>query len=191
MKKIADQPQAEWIGEWSGAVKLFVTQRAKFYEQYDAIGGLHRLQHPRSRLRAALGRRRRRPREVHRVDRGSSPRALDDSRAALILEPDAVPLLEKCTSEDKKAARYELIARAVKILKARENAIVYVDAGNARWVPPEDMAARLLKAGLEYADGFSLNVSNYVATGETPGLRKKISALTGERALRHRHRPER
>ncbi len=67
----------------------------------------------------------------------------------------------------------------MKILKARENAVVYVDAGNARWVPPEDMAARLIKAGLEYADGFSLNVSNYVATDETLAYGKKISTLTG------------
>jgi endoglucanase len=178
MQKIADQPQAEWVGEWSGAVKLFMKQRMKFYERYDAMGVFVVYNIPN------------RDCGQHSAGGAASPEkyiewieklaeGLGDSRAALILEPDAVPLLEKCTSEDQKAARYELIARAVKILKARENAIVYVDAGNARWVPPEDMAQRLIKAGLEYADGFSLNVSNYVATGETLEYGRKISALTG------------
>lgn len=178
MQKIADQPQAEWVGEWSGAVKLFMKQRLKFYEQYDALGVFVVYNIPD------------RDCGQHSAGGASSPEkyiewiekmadGIGNSHAVLILEPDAVALLEKCTSEDQKAARYELIARAVKILKARKNTIVYIDAGNARWVPPEDMAQRLLKAGLEYADGFALNVSNYVATDETLAYGKRISELTG------------
>ena len=36
MDKIATQPQAEWLGEWSGAVKLFVRQKMNQYAEVNA-----------------------------------------------------------------------------------------------------------------------------------------------------------
>src|SRR5687767_4802320 len=33
MDKIASQPQAEWLGEWSGAVKLFVREKMRQYAE--------------------------------------------------------------------------------------------------------------------------------------------------------------
>ena len=71
------------------------------------------------------------------------------------------------------------MADAIRIFKAHPGIHVYLDAGNARWLPPEQIAAHLNAAGVDYADGFSLNVSNYVATDETLAFGKKVSALTG------------
>src|SRR6188768_3493050 len=36
--KIATQPQAEWLGEWSGGVKLFVREKMRQYAEIDAMG---------------------------------------------------------------------------------------------------------------------------------------------------------
>ena len=38
MDKIATQPQAEWLGEWSGAVKLFVRGKMTQYADAGAMG---------------------------------------------------------------------------------------------------------------------------------------------------------
>src|SRR5688572_4055746 len=38
MDKIASQPQAEWLGEWSGAVRLFVRQKMTQYAEVNAMG---------------------------------------------------------------------------------------------------------------------------------------------------------
>jgi endoglucanase len=104
---------------------------------------------------------------------------VDDAPAVMILEPDALSLLEKCTESSKHAARYELLKNAIRIFKSRPHIHVYLDAGNARWLPPEQIAKHLNAAGIEYADGFSLNVSNYVATDETVAFGKQVSALVG------------
>jgi len=177
MDKIASQPQAEWLGEWSGAVKLFVRQKMNQATEADAMGLFIVYNIP--------------DRDCGQHSKGGakSPEAylewidkiaqgVDDASAVMILEPDALSLLEKCTAQAKHAERHELLADAIRILKARPHIHVYLDAGNARWLAPEQIAEHLNAAGLEYADGFSLNVSNYVATDETLAFGKKVSALT-------------
>jgi endoglucanase len=102
-----------------------------------------------------------------------------DRPAVMILEPDTLGQLGKCTAKEKQAERYRLLADAIRIFKAHPNIYVYLDAGNARWLPAEEMAAHLNAAGIEYADGFSLNVSNYVSTEESLAYGKRLSELTG------------
>jgi endoglucanase len=178
LDKIARQPQAEWLGEWSGAVKLFVRQKMKEYAAVDAMGlfVVYAIpdrdcgQHSRGGAKNAAA-------YLEWIDKIAA--GVDDGKAVMILEPDALGLLEKCSSKAKYGERYQLLTDAVRIFKARPNVHVYLDAGNARWVAPEQMAQHLKAGGLAYADGFSLNVSNYVATDETLAYGKQISALTG------------
>lgn len=178
MDKIATQPQAEWLGEWSGAVKLFVRGKMRQYAEANAMGlfivynipdrdcGQH------SKGGAKNG-------EAYLEWINKIADGVDDGKAVMVLEPDALSLLEKCTVKSKHAERYKLLADAIRIFKAHPGIHVYLDAGNARWLPPEQIAAHLNAAGIDYADGFSLNVSNYVATDETLAFGKKVSALTG------------
>jgi endoglucanase len=178
MDKIASQPQAEWLGEWSGAVKMFVRKKMMQYAEADAMGLfiVYNVPH----------------RDCNQHSRGGAKNAeayldwiakiadgVDDGQAVMILEPDALGQLEKCTAKSDQAARYRLISDAIHVLKSRPNIHVYLDAGHARWLSPERMAEHLRAAGVEYADGFSLNVSNYVATDETIAYGKKLSALVG------------
>jgi endoglucanase len=178
MDKIATQPQAEWLGEWSGAVKLFVRGKMQQYAAANAMGlfivynipdrdcGQH------SKGGAKNG-------EAYLEWINKIADGVDDGKAVMVLEPDSLGLLEKCTVKSKHAERYKLLADAIRIFKAHPGIHVYLDAGNARWLPPEQIAQHLNAAGLDYADGFSLNVSNYVATDETLAFGKKVSALTG------------
>jgi len=177
MDKIASQPQAEWLGEWSGAVKLFVKQKMKQYAEVDAMGLFIVYNVPdRDCGQHSKGGAKNADAYLEWIDKVAA--GVDDGKAVMILEPDALGLLEKCTSKAKYAERYRLLTDAIRIFKARPNTHVYLDAGNARWLPPEQMAEHLKRGGLEFADGFSLNVSNYVATDETLAYGKKISQLT-------------
>ena len=72
-----------------------------------------------------------------------------------------------------------MIAYAIDRLGALPGAAVYVDAGHSAWVPAPEMASRLLAAGIQRAAGFSLNVSNYQATGDVLGYGRQLSALVG------------
>ncbi|SNS55085.1 endoglucanase [Geodermatophilus saharensis] len=96
---------------------------------------------------------------------GSFAAALGDRPAVVVLEPDAVPqALVGCPGVDA-AARYEVLAQAVDILDRQPGARVYVDAGNASWVQDlPALADALRRSGIDAADGFALNVSNYETT---------------------------
>jgi endoglucanase len=97
--------------------------------------------------------------------------------AVVILEPDAVAGAD-CLSAAAQNTRYDMLRDAVQVLK-NAHATVYLDAGHAGWVDAADMAARLAKAGIAQADGFALNVSNYVSTSLNEAYGDQLSRLVG------------
>ncbi len=100
--------------------------------------------------------------------------ALRPTRAAIVLEPDAVPA--DCFD----AARAKLLARTVKRLSAAGQ-YVYLDAGHSRWKSPGDVADRLLRSGIAYAEGFSVNVSNRQTITDSYRWGRELSDLLGDR----------
>ncbi|MFI2363014.1 glycoside hydrolase family 6 protein [Promicromonospora sp. NPDC019610] len=102
---------------------------------------------------------------------------------AVVLEPDGLGVipwyttldgqLENCrppeydpetTGRDAAAERFEMLNYAVDRLQELPNAVVYLDGTNTSWLNVGEAADRLVKAGVERADGFFLNVSNYEFT---------------------------
>ncbi|MEV0261377.1 glycoside hydrolase family 6 protein [Streptomyces sp. NPDC050617] len=121
-------------------------------------------------------------------------------RAVVVLEPDAVPQAATgcdgrsrvdATTESGSAAglrpapgsrsdRRALLADAVRTLKARPGAAVYVDAGNAGWIRDIGQIADALKnAGVKSADGFALNVSSFHTTRASQEYGNRLSAALG------------
>jgi endoglucanase len=96
---------------------------------------------------------------------GSFAAALGDRPAVVVLEPDAVPqAIVGCAGVDP-AQRYDLLAQAVEILDRQPGTRTYLDAGNASWVTDlPALADALRRSGIDQADGFALNVSNYETT---------------------------
>lgn len=91
-------------------------------------------------------------------------------KAVVILEPDALGLIPSSCNNGAgepgftDAARYEEINYAVDALEARPNSIVYLDATHSAWLNVHDAASRLLQGGVQRAQGFFLNVSNFQYT---------------------------
>lgn len=109
---------------------------------------------------------------------------LGDNPALVILEPDGLGIIpwykplrgtpaaadyEWCRPAEANEAvaaaeRLAMLNYAVDALKARPGARVYLDGTHSAWLPAADAAHRLLQAGVQRADGFFLNVSNYETT---------------------------
>lgn len=109
---------------------------------------------------------------------GGMARGIGGRSASVILEPDALPGLD-CLSPADQDARMSMLASAVSILKANGNTRVYLDAGNSTWKSAADMAPRLQRAGINQADGFSLNVSGFEPTDTTVSFGEQLSSLVG------------
>jgi endoglucanase len=104
--------------------------------------------------------------------------ALDGSKAALIVEPDSIAMLEseKCAGERER--RLPLLNQSVDIYTAA-GLTPYLDAGNSNWVPEKRMAKLLTEAGVERARGFFTNVSNFYRVDEERAYADKLSAMLG------------
>jgi len=178
MDKIAGQPAAEWLGEWSGNIHNYVRERMTIIGKAGALPVFIAYDAPdRDCGQYSAGGAAGASDYLHWI--GDLANGIGERKAVVILEPDLLGLLSKCTAENAQQGRLSMLREAVKILKAHPKLVVYIDAGNPNWIPAADMAGRLRGAGLEYADGFALNVSNYVGTQENLAYGKALSELTG------------
>jgi endoglucanase len=99
---------------------------------------------------------------------------LGPTRAAIVVEPDAV------AADCFDTGRADLLRQSVRRL-ADAGHYVYLDAGHARWRSTGEMAERLLRAGIQYAEGFSVNVANRQTTRQSYQWGRELSDLLGGR----------
>jgi endoglucanase len=88
-------------------------------------------------------------------------------KAVVILEPDGLGLLPSNCGPGfpfTDAQRYEELNYAVDRFGRQPNALVYLDGTHSHWLSTGDISLRLVTAGVQRAQGFFLNVSNFRAT---------------------------
>jgi endoglucanase len=176
MQRIAEQPVARWIGNWNGDVRRDVAQVMSDAVRQQATPVLVAYNIP--------------ARDCGSYSAGGSSNAngyrkwirdfaagLGGKRAIVVLEPDALAGAD-CLDAKKRDERLALLRDAVDVLKAA-NAVVYIDAGNAKWQSASVTAQRLAAAGVAAADGFALNVSNYQTTEANVAYGASVSKLVG------------
>ena len=109
--------------------------------------------------------------------------------AVVVLEPDALvhmqsndPDGQPCLDDNQREMYATLMKYAIDRFKSLQSTTVYVDAGNSGWEADTTTIANLLKrVGIEKADGFSLNVSNFRETDETVKYGNDISRKVGNK----------
>jgi endoglucanase len=95
---------------------------------------------------------------------------IGNRQAVVILEPDSLGLLpSNCGGPSASYPftddeRYAEIQHAVTALEADPGVSVYLDGTHSAWLAVGDMTHRLLTAGVQQAQGFYVNVSNYQPT---------------------------
>lgn len=113
---------------------------------------------------------------------------LRDQKAIVVLEPDALSFFSSTDQvcPDKPEGWEGMLRFASRVL-SKTGAWVYLDAGHSNWTPHDDRPIYLKKSGIEFARGFSTNVSNFRPTADEQayaatllaGLRKL--GITGKR----------
>ncbi|MBP2705964.1 glycoside hydrolase family 6 protein [Microbispora sp. RL4-1S] len=104
---------------------------------------------------------------IDRVAKG-----IGSARTVVVLEPNSLTKVagsDSCSSGGKAGAaeRYRELGYAVNRLGALPHTAVYLDGGIEGWPSLIQIADRLVRAGVERADGFYLNAADYQ---ETDGL---------------------
>jgi endoglucanase len=105
---------------------------------------------------------------------------IGDRPALVIVEPDAIlHTMDGCIAAEDVPDQLALIQKAVQRFTGARTQ-VFLDAGNADWgTDMTKVASYLRDAGVQSADGVSLNVSNYVSTQETVAYGRALGRLTG------------
>lgn len=179
IRKIAEQPTAEWIGTENPEAEAKGFTEAAQRADRDAVLVLYNIPHrdcgQYSGGGAADG-------NTYRAFVDSVAKGIGDRPATVVLEPDAVlHLVDGCTPDEFHEERYDLLKGAIQKLGALKNTKVYLDAGNAGWGQPDQIFEPLKWAGVDQADGFSVNVSNFYTTEDSIAYGKELSAKIGNK----------
>ncbi|MGJ5755609.1 endoglucanase [Streptomyces puniciscabiei] len=179
IRKIAEQPMGEWIGPENPEKEARGFTEAAENSDRTALLVLYNIPHrdcgQYSQGGAADG-------NAYRAWIDGVARGIEDRSAIVILEPDAVlHLVDGCTPAQFHEERYDLLKGAVAKLKSLKNTKVYLDAGNAGWGHPDQIFQPLEQAGIDQADGFSVNVSNFYSTQDSIAYGKQLSAKVGNK----------
>ncbi|MBC7532593.1 MAG: glycoside hydrolase family 6 protein [Oligoflexus sp.] len=102
-------------------------------------------------------------------------RGIGTGKAIIVIEPDAVTL-QDCLSGSALDDRIKALNYAVNQLKKNSHAKVYLDAGSTDWLSVDEAVSRLKRSGIDSADGFALNTSNFSSTESTASYGRQISA---------------
>ncbi|WP_046499244.1 glycoside hydrolase family 6 protein [Streptomyces odonnellii] len=177
IRKIAEQPVAEWIGPDTPRTQAKGFTEAAAKADRDALLVLYNIPHRDcgqfSKGGASDG-------NAYRTWVDEVAQGIGDRRATVILEPDAVlHLVDGCTPEAYHEERYDLLKGAVERLKRQPATSVYVDAGNAGWQSPDALFEPLQRAGIAAADGFAVNVSNFYPTAASADFGRRLSEKVG------------
>ncbi|MDP3794972.1 MAG: glycoside hydrolase family 6 protein [bacterium] len=177
LEKIAYEPVAQWFGDWNGNVGVDAAAAVSAITSRGALpvfvaynipgrdcggyswGGAGSAQAYRDWIAAFAA-------------------GIGNERAVIVLEPDALAHMD-CLEPAAQRERLALIEEAIALFKRNPSAAVYIDAGHSGWMTPEAMAERLGSAGIGRADGFALNVSNFVSNAENIAYGKRIVHLLG------------
>ncbi len=171
--EIAKQPAALWFGEWSGDIEAAASQAVESAEakQQNLVAVLYNVpyrdcgQYSKGGLEP----------DRYRAWIDGFIKGLADHRAVIVLEPDAIPLIN-CLNSETREQRWSLLRYAAKAIKTKTNAALYIDIGHSNWVPAPKMIYRLEQIGFESFDGFALNTSNYQTTESNLAYGKRILA---------------
>ncbi|MHB1740814.1 MAG: glycoside hydrolase family 6 protein, partial [Actinomycetes bacterium] len=98
-------------------------------------------------------------------------RGIGGGKAVVLLEPDSLGLLpSRCSATNfpfTDTQRFAELNTAVNQLERQPDVSVYLDGTNSAWLPVGTIAQELDQAGVERAQGFFVNVSNYQTTTES------------------------
>lgn len=175
MDKIATQSFASWLGNWNANIQADANSQTTAITSTGALPVFVAYNIP-QRDCGALSGGGGASADAYMVWIADLANGIGSRKAVVILEPDALANMG-CLSPADQQARLDLLKYAVTTLRAKGQIFVYLDAGHPGWQSVSTMADRLIKAGVDIANGFSLNVSNFLYTSSNVSYGESISSL--------------
>ena len=115
---------------------------------------------------------------------------IGSSRVLVALEPD-LAITENSSATvgvRDKSVRQGLTRYAAKYLHDHNpNTSVYLDAGASDWLTPSQAAAMLVRSGIEYVRGFSLDITHYTKTADNVSHGSAIVTELARRGASGKH----
>lgn len=179
MQLLAAQPTAAWFGNWNGDVQNDVHSLVSAAQSSGKTPVLVAYNIPARDCGGYSSGGTNSP-DGYRSWIASFAAGIGSAPAIVILEPDALAEIS-CLSSADQATRLQLLSGAVDALKSNPNTKVYIDAGHSNWISASAMADSLSKANIGRADGFALNVSNFMTTADETAYGQSVSALVGNK----------
>ncbi|MER7404218.1 glycoside hydrolase family 6 protein [Streptomyces sp. NPDC000070] len=179
IRRIADRPVALWpAGELDPTPMVRAASSAAGREEKTAVFVAYNIPHRDCGQHSAGGAA---DANAYRDWIGKFADALGEAEALVVLEPDAVAhVVDGCTPGEHHAEREQLLGEAITRLKRQPHTKVYLDAGNADWIrEPAKLVEPLKRAGIERADGFALNVSNFQTNETTTEYGRRLAEALG------------
>ena len=177
MDRIASQSQADWFGDWNRDIETAVRDRVSQIAGAGALAVLVAYNIPVRDCSGYSGGGASSP-DAYRAWIRAFAAGIGDRSAAVVLEPDALALMD-CLTAEQRTTRLALLRDAVQVLEAQPNVAVYLDAGHAAWHAPATIGARLRDAGIDAARGFAINTSNFQTTAAGLSYGDAVSAEVG------------
>jgi endoglucanase len=103
---------------------------------------------------------------------------LRGSGAVVLVEPDSLAMLSSPRCAGVATTRIPLLRQAVGIL-ADAGLTLYLDGGRRNWGTPQDLATRLVGAGVDRARGFFTNVASFDTVDPERTYGEVLSSLLG------------
>ncbi len=177
MDKLGAAPSARWIGDWNVNVQADVDAAVTTIARTGALPVFVAYNIPQRDCGGYSGGTTTTI-DAYKAWIAAFANGVGSRRAAVVLEPDALAGMD-CLSAADQQTRLSLLSFAVQTLTAKGSIAVYLDAGHPRWQSAPTMASRLVSAGVAMAQGFSLNVSNFLSTRDNVDYGTQISSLVG------------
>ncbi len=102
---------------------------------------------------------------------------------ALVVEQVDLPFARRMIS----TAPEQIDTYAARVLSANPHTTVYIDAGTYTWLKPTQAATLLIRNGIRYARGFSLNDTGYESTSDEDMYGASIVAALAKQGVRGKH----
>ena len=176
LEKIANTAQAFWLNGWNADVQAAADQIVTRSQAAGAMPVLVLYNIP-QRDCGSYSAGGTANADAYRSWIGKVAAGIKQRKTVIILEPDALAGAS-CLSAADQALRFTLLRDAVLVLSAA-GGVVYIDAGHPAWLSTATAADRLKRAGIDYAQGFSLNVSNFHTNASNASYGTTLSNLVG------------
>lgn len=177
MDKIAAQPKAIWMGNWTPNSQQTASDLVNRATAANTVAAIVAYNIP-GRDCGSFSAGGAASHADYRTWIDGLAAGIGNKKTVVILEPDAIPLWD-CLDAQGKQARIDSLKYAIDKLKTNSASLVYVDIGHSHWLSAKEAANRLQQVDITNADGFSLNVSNFNTTEDETKYGTQLSQLLG------------